>query len=474
LLQLFFVSPRLPCLPSSRFFPGRFALGFVVSSIGLFTVNKVNAATEPSLSCGERFGCSTKQPSAVQPPAVQPQVVGMVVQLPFRGAASPDLLADVEDAARAALLARGASGPDRSTVRGALGVMSPADTTSIVNFGRSMGATHVLFGEVTPLTGQFNLTLRLYEVNTSKVAEQSRNVGTGDESSVIPGMLQALFAPGAMQLSPEERQRQLEEQRRQEEAQRRQQEEQRRQQEEQRRQEEARRREEERRRAEEIERRRRIYRFAEGGRWSVGLSGILSGRISGLEQRPVGLPEPSSLVVAARVDGSYAVVPSVGFEVGASILGVFTLTNAVAVAPTARINIPWRGYIPLRGSAGVGVGPYFGTSGSKRITAWITADIRAEYDIVPAFTVYAGLELDSAPGLYGSLGGVLGVRFHFGEPSPNPTSNSSPNSSSGNRSGSSNSSPTSTPTSTPSNTTNTTPTNTNSGDDGWTQVNPSR
>lgn len=91
----------------------------------------------------------------------------LVVQMPFTGDASPDLLQIAEDSTRNAVLARGATGPDRSTVRSALAVSAPSDTAGIVAFGRSMGATHVLTGRVTPLTGQYNLELHLYDVATS-------------------------------------------------------------------------------------------------------------------------------------------------------------------------------------------------------------------------------------------------------------------------------------------------------------------
>ena len=74
------------------------------------------------------------------------------------------MLHEAEDGVRNGLLARGTPGPDRTTVTNALGVSPPTDSAGTLAFGRSMGATHVLTGRVTPLTGQYNLELHLYDV----------------------------------------------------------------------------------------------------------------------------------------------------------------------------------------------------------------------------------------------------------------------------------------------------------------------
>ena len=107
------------------------------------------------------------------------------------------------------------------------------------------------------------------------MATQQRNIGDGEEGTVIPEMLTALFAPGAMQLTPEEQARAAEEQRRQEEARRAEAERQRRDAEERQRAEQQRREDEEQRRRAAAEAARRVYRYAEGGPGSVWWRGRL-------------------------------------------------------------------------------------------------------------------------------------------------------------------------------------------------------
>ena len=97
----------------------------------------------------------------------------VVVVLPFRGAATQDLLDDAEAVVRNALMARGARVPDRTAVRSMLGVDAPRDATSMAGFGRSMSATHVLVGEVQPLSGQYNLTLTVVEVTSGRAASRT-------------------------------------------------------------------------------------------------------------------------------------------------------------------------------------------------------------------------------------------------------------------------------------------------------------
>lgn len=339
------------------------------------------------------------------PASVQAQTAVLVVQLPFQGDATTDLLTDVEDTVRNVLQARGIPGPDRSTVRAALGASIPTDATSIVSLGRSMGATHVLAGRVTPLTGQFNLELRLYEVSTGRMAVEHRNVGIGHESPVIDEMVSALFAPGAMQPSPEERareqQRREEEQRAQVEAARRAEE-------------ERRRAEQTRRQHEQAERRRRVYHYAEAGPIAAGGAIFLGGRITAVETRPGAPRQPESLVAGVRIEGGYAVAPAVGLEVGGAALFMSTPTHAFAVGPSVRLSLPVAGYVPLRGSAGGTVGIFQGFSGARATAAWLALDLRGEYDFGPV-TVFAGGSLDLIPGVVGSIGAIAGMRMRFGE-----------------------------------------------------------
>jgi hypothetical protein len=349
----------------------------------------------------------------------QPQTASLVVVFPFEGHATEELLDSAYLAVRAALVARGATVPERSTVRAALPVAPPTDTNGIVAFGRSMGATHVLTGRVTPLTGQYTLELRLYEVSTARSATVAESVGLAEEEVVIARMVAQLFAPGAMQPSPEERARLEEEQRRLEQERRAREEQQRRERDEARRREQRAREQEAQRRA-EAERVRQLHnRFAAGGVVSTSVHIQLGTRLTApVGTRPAGAPAPTALAAAFRAEASYAVLARYGLEVGGT-LGVFTSPAiALLIAPVVRLNLPVRGAIPLRGSAGVALGLYANTSGAQVTTFWGALDVRAEYDIVSQFTVVAGGVVDVAPGALSTLCATLGVRLHFGDPSP--------------------------------------------------------
>lgn len=352
-------------------------------------------------------------------PVAQAQTASLVVAFPFEGNATEELLDSSYLAARAALVARGATVPERSTVRSALPVAPPTDTNGIVAFGRSMGATHVLTGRVTPLTGQYTLELRLYDVSTSRSATLSENVGLAEETEVIASMVARLFAPGAMQPSPEERARLEAEQRRLEEERRAREEQQRREQEEARRREQQAREQEAQRRAEAERARQLNNRFAAGGVVSASLNFQIGTRLTApVGMRPAGAPAPTALAAAFRAEASYAVLARYGLEVGGTLGFSTSPSVALLIAPVARLNLPARGAIALRGSAGLALGLYASTSGNQVTTFWGALDVRAEYDIVPQFTVVAGGVVDFAPGALTTLGATLGVRMHFGDPSP--------------------------------------------------------
>src|SRR5262249_22509060 len=152
------------------------------------------------------------------------------------------------------------------------GAPRPTDTAGVVSLGRSMGASYALSARVTPLTGQYNLQLRLYEVAGGHVAEENRNVGSGEAPQVVPDMLVRVFAavPGApgpaapggsaqppprppdgpragRGVAPRTRVGPA---------------------------------------RVEVDRTRRVYRYAEGGRVSVGAGGLLGGRVTAPPARP--------------------------------------------------------------------------------------------------------------------------------------------------------------------------------------------
>jgi hypothetical protein len=349
----------------------------------------------------------------------QAQSAQLVVALPFTGNATEDLLDTAYLATRAALVARGVSVPERTLVRAALPVAPPTDTAGLVAFGRSMGGTHVLTGRVTPLTGQYNLELRLYDVSNSRTATVSENVGLQEESEVVARMVARLFAPDAMQPSPEERER-LEAERRRQEEERRAQEEARRREREEAAERERRAREEESRRRAEAERVRQLNnRFAAGGRVALSVTAQLGARVTAPPSpRPAGAPEPTALAAAFRAEGTYAIVPQYGIELGGALGLTTSPAVALLLAPVARLHVPTRGAIALRASIGLAAGLYASTSGNQVATFWGAVDARAEYDVIPALTLVAGGVADFAPGALVTLGATVGVRVRFGEPSP--------------------------------------------------------
>jgi hypothetical protein len=361
-------------------------------------------------------------------PESQPAQAVVVVQLPFAGEATQDLLTIAEDATRNAVLARGATGPDRTAVRNALATtpVRDNDTASIVAFGRSMGATHVITGRVMPLAGQYNLELHLYEVATSRVATQSRNLGDGDEGTVIPEMLAALWAPGALQLAPEDRARLDAEQRARDDAERHAREEA-----------ERRARDEaaQRQRDEEARRQRanqrRIYTLSEGGPWSLGAGAVFGGRFTPVN-RPPGAPPAESFLAALRLEGAYAVLPRFGLEAGLTAQLIFTPTSAFGIGATGRFWFPWRAYLPIHAGIGVTVGLFQGLTGARATSAFLSFDLRGEWDVTPHVGLWAAAVLDSIPGLYGSIAGMVGLRIHFGgdDPSARPAANANVNGSS--------------------------------------------
>lgn len=367
-----------------------------------------------AIACGMFLGSARVSAQSAAPSGAPSAQSVLLVQMPFDGDATPDLLQIAEDSTRNALLARGSQGPDRSTVRSALPASTPADTAGLVAFGRSMGATHVLTGRVAPLSGQYNLELHLYDVATSRMATQQRNLGDGEEATVLPQMLAALFAPGAMQPSPEEQAR-AEAERRAREAQAAQ----RVRDEADRRAREARARADEaQRRREEAERNRRVYRLDEGGPWSLGGALEIGGRFTPVTL-PNGHPPPaghagSPLLFAIRVEGLYAALPAYGLEAGATAGLVFAPTSAFAAGATGRFWLPFRAYVPLRAGIGITAGIFQGITGARATTAWLSFDLRGEYDVSANVSLWAAAVIDSVPGLFGSLAGLAGVRVHFG------------------------------------------------------------
>lgn len=354
--------------------------------------------------------------------AQQPGAGQMVVVLPFSGRATQDVLTEAEDAVRAALLSRGAQAPDRATVNQALGVTPPTDAANVVAFARGMGGTHAVTGVVTPLAGQFNLALTLYEVSSGRSARREANVGHGEQPAV-DALMGQLFAPDALGAAPPtpvdpEAARRAEEERRRAE--------------EQRRADEARRAEEARRQAataaqrarEAYERAHPLRSFDAGGPIALGarltIGAVLSGTRESATVPPGGTqpPEPTSLAAALRLEGGYAIRAVPGLEVYGGVMVSMSPSSALGFGAGAEFTFPARSRLGLRATAGVLVGLFQGLSGARITSAWLAPHVRAEYALSQAVAVNAGLELDVVPGSDGgftALSALVGVRFRMGD-----------------------------------------------------------
>lgn len=344
-------------------------------------------------------------------PTGAPLAQRTVVVLPFRGRATQDRIDDVERTVRAVLASQGARVPDVVAVRMSLGVDAPRDAASAAGFGRVMSGTHVVAGEVQPLSGQYNLTLTLTEVATARVATQQVNVGDDDAGSVLARAITALFDPSALGPAPvdpeEERRRREEEARRQAEERQRA---------------ESRRREEEaRRRAAEAERQRRYElenperRFDQGGPVGVGAGLHAGGHFSGR-------PGASPLAFLLRLEGSYAIAAVPGLEVLGAVMLMTAPSTALGLGGGAQFTWPARGRGRFRGTGGVVLGLFQGLSGAQLTSVWVEPFARAELHASSTVAIFAGLSLDATPGDNGgitALTAAAGVRLRVGSP-PTP------------------------------------------------------
>lgn len=341
-----------------------------------------------------------------------------VAVVPFTGGATADLMGDIEAAVRGSLLARGARVPPRDAVLVGLGVTPPHDALGYAHMGQSMSATHVLVGTVTPLAGQYNLTLTLYEASSGRSAQQARNIGEGDTGPLVNEMLTALFEPSALGPAPvdPDAQRRADEERRRQEAQA--------QADAQRRaEEEARRRaDEERQRREREERDHPVRRYDQAGPIALGASLTVGGRLSGTSTPSAmalhgQVPAASGVASLLRIEAAYALSAVRGLELTAAFMVMMSPTNAIGLGAGAQYTVPSSGRFPLRGTFGATVGLFQGVSGARATTVWLSPFARAEYGITPAVNVFAGVSLDVAPAGTGgvtTLGFTAGLRVRFG------------------------------------------------------------
>ncbi len=293
-----------------------------------------------------------------------------VAILPFGGSATGDRLADVEATVRGAVLARGARVPDRQSTAMAFGVSPPTNALSIARACAGLGATHALVGSVSPMAGQYNLQLTLYECPSGRSAEQHHNIGDHDAGRDVAAMLEAIFQPnglGPAPVDPAEQQRLEAERLRQEE--------------ERRRSADraagalrAREIEEARRRREQRDRDNPVRAYDAGGPVAVGVSLGIGGRLSGGTARPAmvltGTPPDaaSGVAFALRAEAAYALTAVRGLELAGALQLMTSPTTAVGLGVGAQYSFPREGRLPLRGTAGVLLGLWQGTTGARATT----------------------------------------------------------------------------------------------------------
>lgn len=388
------------------------ALRLVAGSCVLLATAAASAQTQPAQPA------PPAQPAQTQPSA-PPWRQLTVVLLPFRGRATQDLIQDAENAVREALTAHGVTVPDAVAVQMNLGVDAPRDPTSIAGFGRTMRATHVITGEVQPFAGQYNLSLTVVEASSARSARREENVGDTNDQAAINRLLDGLFDPsalGAAPVDPEEERRRLEAERR-------------RQEDEARARADRERQEAERRRREEEERQRRldaespVRAFDAGGPVGLGAGLSFGGLLSGGRPAPTGAvsgtqpSDPSSLAFALRIEGAYALSAAPGLELAGAAMLMLSPTTAFGLGVGAQYNFPASSRSRFRGTGGARVGLFQGVSGARITTVWIDVFARAEFLITPGVAVFAGLELDAAPGDNGgvtALSASAGVRLRLG------------------------------------------------------------
>ncbi|MEZ4390447.1 MAG: hypothetical protein R3A48_05070 [Polyangiales bacterium] len=358
-------------------------------------------------------------PARAQPaPSALPGQGTVVAVQDFTGAGSDGFLQGVAGVVRGSLVARGSSVATRTDLNEAIGVSPP---TSVLDLARRIGQahiTHLLQGEVRPLSGQYTLSLTLIEGGTGRSARQERIVHEDDAGPTVASMLDALFAPNAMSPPPEdpaERARAEAEARRlADEAAAR-----------------ARAEEEARRLAEQAQRLAQpratpeapARRFDERGPLSVGVGLLLGGRVSAGRAAPTNLlsptapSDPSTFAMLLRAEVAYSIRAVPGLEVLGAIGVMTSPTTAFHVGGGAQFTFPASARLPLRGTAGVALGLFQGASGARATTVWINPFARAEYTFgASPWSAFAGLSVDIAPADEGgvtTLSALLGARFRI-------------------------------------------------------------
>ena len=329
-----------------------------------------------------------------------------VALVPFGGEADPALVRQAETLARDALgERRDAMATADEVTRSArrLGLALPLSTTDQhLRLGRALAVEYVLAGRVTPLAGQYNLALTVYQVSDGRTEVLEQVIVAGGSEDVVPRMLERLLRPGGLGEEPDPaqqqqlEQRQQEEQRRQEELRR---QEEQREQEEQRQQEEQRRLQEQRR--QEEERRRHpptppqpLLSYTPdsplGLRAGLGLGFLLG-------EKPT---NRGPAIAIFRAQGAYTLLYKFGLEARAGLDIAFGTTGYFSVLVGGGMTPPVIRGVPLYVGGGVDLGLFVNTSGARNAFFQLRPSARAVYVIGDRFEI--GLEPAAFTFLLGS------------------------------------------------------------------------
>ena len=325
-----------------------------------------------------------------------------VALVPFGGEADPALVRQAETLVREALGDRRDAIATADEVTRSVRTLSlalPLSTTDQhLRLGRALGVEYVVAGRVTPLAGQYNLALTVYQVSDGRTEVLEQVVVASDSEDVVPRMLERLLRPGGLGEEPDpgqEEQRRLEEQRRVEELRR---QEEQREQEEQRQQEEQRRLEQQRR---EEQRRqhppappRPLLSYTPdsplGLRGGLGLGFLLG-------EKPTNRGPAIAIV---RAQAAYMLLYKFGVEARAGIDVAFGTTGYFSLLVGGGMTPPVIRGVPLYLGGGVDLGLFVNTSGAREAFFQLRPSARAVYVIGDRFEI--GLEPAAFTFLFGS------------------------------------------------------------------------
>ncbi|MBI2892678.1 MAG: hypothetical protein HYY06_03940 [Deltaproteobacteria bacterium] len=138
--------------------------------------------------------------------ACQPALAARVAVVPFGGEADPALLREAEEATRGALTDRRdalATADEVSRAMRREGLAALTTTDQHLRLGRALRVEYVVAGRVTPLAGQYNLSITVYQVSDGRTEVLEEVVVIGGAQEAATHMLERLLRPGGLGEEPE-------------------------------------------------------------------------------------------------------------------------------------------------------------------------------------------------------------------------------------------------------------------------------